>query len=190
MPSRRRKPAESGKWFTHQSRCRGGQPITSLGPALGRAYPSHHQGPEGLGSEPADEPVPGPIQRGVLTGKPPATRPDIKGSLYIITSRGVSMRTLPGLRRTRYRVSSPRLVCVHANEPLSLQPERPSSVGMGPRCRYGLVRVRRCQVWRCESAHRVNSDLEPVAYPGLGDHVPRVGWVLLDFFPDLIDESS
>jgi hypothetical protein len=117
--ARRRKQAGSGKWFLvhSSSRWRGGQRITSLGPALGRGYPSHHQEPEGLGSEPADEPVAGPdstwsfdrqAARRMFGYKRNPLHHHKSGSVDEDPSRSP---------QARYRVSSPRLVCLNANEP-------------------------------------------------------------------------
>lgn len=150
MPSLvERKQAETGKWFLVHSSISLPRRAADHGsgprprPRISKSSP----GTEGLGSEPPDEPVAGPDSTWSFERQAPAACSGTKGILYTITSRGVAMRTLHGVSsRTRYRVSSPRVVCLHANEPPSSQTERPSSVGMGPRCPIWTRMVRRCQV--------------------------------------------
>lgn len=143
-------------------------------------------GTGGLGSEPPDEPVAGPDSTWSFERQAPAACSGTKGILYTITSRGV--RTLHGVSAghdTAFR--HPEWFAYLRTNLRFRRRSVHSQLVWAPGAPYGLA-------WyadaKCESAHRVNSDPEPVAYPGLGDHVPRMGRVPLDFFPDLIDESS
>ena len=88
-------------------------------------------------------------------------------------------------------VSSTRLVWLSPERASALAQERPSFDRYGPQTPIlprdgGPMPSRNERI----SAQGELSDLETVAHPRLGDHVLRVGRVLFDFFPDLINERS